>query len=265
MLTRFLVALVFLLAIVSTAAITALYVSKNNGGGKVIVQQAAPSPVAPAAGPSGDDAIKAYLEKNPDIASAIVQKQQQEAQAKADAAAANAIKNKINEYERDPKNPVVGNPRGDVTLVKFSDYNCGFCKKAAKDIVDLLAEDTNLRVVMKDYPILGERSQINAKAALAFWNLNKHRYFDFHNALLEKGAKTDEQLYALAAEYGVASADLKRVMNSEDIQATIDRNSALAKEIQIFGTPSFLVGGEIIRGALGVQAFKDAIAKARGR
>jgi protein-disulfide isomerase len=149
---------------------------------------------------------------------------------------------------RSKLSPVGGNPKGDVTVVEFFDYNCPYCRKAFKDLETIMGIDKNLRVVFKEYPIFGGASQIAAKAALAAEKQGK--YFQFHKALLEVDSRvTEDMVYRKAQEIGLDIERLKKDMESSDIAASIAETKRLADRLGIRGTPAFFVGDKLIPGA----------------
>lgn len=164
----------------------------------------------------------------------------------------------------DPASPVSGNPAGDVTLVEFFDYRCGFCRRVAGAVTELQKDDPNVRVVYKDFPILGEASELAAKGALAAKAQGKHHVF--HEAVLAtKHEITKDELLRIAGEVGLDAKKLDADMANPEWQAIIDRNRALAKDLGITGTPGFIVGTELVPGALDVNGLKDLIARAGRR
>lgn len=161
----------------------------------------------------------------------------------------------------DPSSPVSGNPAGDITLVEFFDYRCGYCKRTAGAVTQLQQDDPRVRVVYKDFPILGEASELAARAALAARAQGKHQ--SFHEALLAaKGDMTKDTILAVAGEVGLDPKRLEADMANPEWQAIIDRNRALAKDLGISGTPGFIVGTELVPGALDVNGLKELIARA---
>ena len=172
-----------------------------------------------------------------------------------------AIAARQNDLLNDPSSPVSGNPNGDVTIVEFFDYRCGFCKRAAGAVTQLQKEDPRVRVVYKDFPILGETSELAAKAALASKSQGKHQAF--HEALLgSKSEMTKDSIMSIAGEVGLDPTRLEADMANPEWQAVIDRNRALAKDLGISGTPGFIVGTELVPGALDVKGLKELIARA---
>jgi len=163
---------------------------------------------------------------------------------------------------QDPMSPASGNPIGDVTVVEFFDYRCGFCKRVAGAVTQLQKDDGNVRVVYKDFPILGELSILAAKAALAARKQGKHQVF--HEALLDSGNElTKEGLFAIATRVGLDADKLKEDMQSPDLQAILDRNRLLGNELGITGTPAFIIGADLRSGALQLNELKDLVTRAR--
>ncbi|MCK6418773.1 MAG: DsbA family protein [Alphaproteobacteria bacterium] len=158
--------------------------------------------------------------------------------------------------------PSAGNPKGDVTIVEFFDYNCGYCKRALPDIQALLKEDKNVRFVFKDLPILGPSSVTAAQWALAAHK--QGRYFDYHAALMEfQGPKEEATLEKIAADLKLDVAKMKADAASAEIKTMIEKEQALAEKLGINGTPAFIIGDELYPGFIGADGFKAAIAKAR--
>ncbi len=149
---------------------------------------------------------------------------------------------------RSKLSPVSGNPKGDVTIVEFFDYNCPYCRKAFKGLEEVIRDDSKLRVVFKEYPIFGGASLTAAKAALAAEKQGK--YFQFHKALLENdGRITDAVVYRKAREIGLDVARLKKDMRGADIAKSIAETRNLADRLGVRGTPAFFVGDKMIPGA----------------
>jgi protein-disulfide isomerase len=208
-----------------------------------------------------DQAIERYIRTHPEVIEQSLQalEAKREAEEKARQKAALATKQK--ELLNDPVSPISGNPNGEITLVEFFDYRCGYCKRAAGAVTQLQKEDTRVRVVYKDFPILGESSELAAKAALASNAQGKHQVF--HEALLaSKGDMTKDSILAIAGNIGLDAKRLETDMANPEWQTVIDRNRALAKELGITGTPGFIVGTELVPGALDLNGLKELIARA---
>lgn len=162
----------------------------------------------------------------------------------------------------DPTSYVAGNPKGDVTMVEFFDYNCGYCKRSFAPLMNIVKDDGNVRLVLKEFPILGPTSVIATKAAMAAKKQGK--YFDMHKALLvHKGSLDEASIMDLAKAVGIDPEKLRLDMKDPAIQKTIDNDEKLAKEIGITGTPSFIIGGKLYPGAMNEDGFKAAIKAAR--
>lgn len=154
-----------------------------------------------------------------------------------------------------------GNPNGDVTLVEFTDYGCGFCRASVADVQRLIASDKNLRVVFREVPILSPASTEAAKWALAAAKQGKHKAF--HAAMFSGDRPSTASIQAAARAAGLDMAKAQRDAKSPDVLAEIQANQALMQKIGVGGTPTFVVGDQIMEGALGYDALKTAIAKAR--
>ncbi len=167
-----------------------------------------------------------------------------------------------NQLERDPGSHVGGNPEGDVTIVEFFDYRCPYCKRDLPILRELLAEDTNLRIVYKEFPILGPDSVVASKAAIA--SRKQGKYHAFHVALMKSRGKLTEQTIAqIATETGLDWIRLQVDMQDSSIMAIIRDNRALAKALDITYTPGFVIGDAIIPGFAQKDALKQAIATVR--
>jgi len=211
---------------------------------------------------SMEQLIEQYIRTHPEVIEQSLQalEAKREVEEKARQKAAIAARQK--DLLHDPASPVSGNQSGDVTLVEFFDYRCGFCKRAASAVTQLQKDDSRVRVVYKDFPILGEASELAAKAALASKAQEKHQAF--HEALLaSKADVTKEQVLHIATEVGLDTKRLETDMANPEWQTVIDRNRALAKELGITGTPGFIAGTELQPGALDLNGLKDFVARAR--
>lgn len=158
---------------------------------------------------------------------------------------------------------VVGNPEGSVTIVEFFDYNCGYCKRAHEDMEALVKSDPDLRFVLKEFPILGPDSQKAHVVSMAFRTLAPEKYGDFHRALL-MGARADEAGAVRAAvSLGVDEAALREEMKNPAIMQAFSQTYDLATRLSISGTPSYVVGNEVVFGALGRMVLAEKVDAAR--
>lgn len=209
--------------------------------------------------------IKDYLVKNPEVLQEAIgelEKRQAEAQRKAQTAALAGIREEIVSGKH---GVVTGNPSGDVTLVEFFDYNCGFCKRALGDVRALIKADPKLRVVLRDLPVLGPDSLEASKVAVAAKSqLSGEKAFEYHARLLEsRGRVGGEQALALAKTMGLDMPRLQRDMQGAEIQAAVRSNTAFAERLGMTGTPAYVVGQEVISGAVGIEPLRQAIETAR--
>jgi protein-disulfide isomerase len=206
--------------------------------------------------------VREYLLNNPEVimeALQILQARQKAAEAEN---LKRAIAERSEEILNDPAAPVGGNPSGDVTLVEFFDYNCPYCRRVAPTVVELEQADPALRLVYKEFPILGPGSQFAARAALASGRQGK--YVPFHNALMQASEQvTEETVMMIAGTVGLDIERLERDMQDPAIQEAIARNLQLANALGITGTPSFIIGQEVVPGAVGMGALQGLIERAR--
>jgi protein-disulfide isomerase len=222
------------------------------------------TPTDPASQETLDKAIERYIRAHPEVIEQSLQALEAKREAEEKTRQKAALAARQNDLLRDPSSPVSGNLKGDVTLVEFFDYRCGYCKRVAGAVTQLQKEDPRVRVVYKDFPILGEASELAAKAALASKAQGKHQAF--HEALLAtKNDITRDEVLRIAGEVGLDAKKLDTDMANPQWQTVIDRNRALAKDLGISGTPGFIVGTELVPGALDVNGLKDLIARAGTR
>jgi len=188
-------------------------------------------------------ALQAILE-NPQIVMDAVHILREREAAEREAAVAQALVSQRELLESGENAPVLGNPEGDVTLVEFFDYNCGFCRRAKPEVDGVIAADANVRVVLREFPILGEESVFAARAALAA--REQGLYEEFHNALMGHPSRLSEALVmTVAMDVGLDADKLMADMESEAVNAHIEKSMALAERLNITGTPAFVIGEQI--------------------
>ena len=202
-----------------------------------------------------------YLLKNPLVVRQALDSLQIQEENKKKLQQAVALQNRKEELLRNPASPITGNPKGDITIVEFFDYNCGYCKRVVKTLKDLIRTDRKVRLVFKEFPILGPSSEIAAKSALAAKKQGK--YIEFHNELMRPGPINDERIKATATKLGLDLEKLNTDMQNLEIEQEIMRNYQLAEELGINGTPAFIIGGELIPGAIELDKLKKLIAAER--
>jgi protein-disulfide isomerase len=229
---------------------------------------AAPAPVAaqraidPAQKAQIEAVVRQYILEHPEIVVEALQAMQMRREAEAVQRQQQALESSREALVSAKGDPVGGNPQGDVTLVEFFDYQCGYCKAVHPSLRDLMGEDRNLRVVYKEFPILGPASVTAAKAALAAARQGK--YEPMHDALMElRGQLDDAKVMRVAESLDLDLERLKADMESVEILATIERNMDLARRLEINGTPAFVIGDQLVPGAVPLEQLKEAVGKAR--
>jgi protein-disulfide isomerase len=210
------------------------------------------------------DLVKDYLMKNPEV----IRDAMEELQRKEQVAEAEARKTGVAKYAdqlfNSPRHVVLGNPNGDVTLVEFFDYNCGYCKRAHADMQKLLDEDKGLRVILKEFPVLGQGSEEAAQVAIAVNKLAPEKYKAFYDELLmSRGAVDGARALAVAADQGLDKAAIQAHLKDPEVAATINESYSLAQALGINGTPSYVLQNDVVVGAVGYDALKEKIKSVR--
>ena len=208
--------------------------------------------------------IREYLLKNPELMLEVQQALEAKQRADQQAAAAAALEDNASVIFASKNQGQIGNPDGDVTVVEFFDYNCGFCQRAMQDMNALLEGDKNLKFVMKELPILSEGSVEASRVSTAIYRLAPEKYGEFHNRLLGmQGTKDGERAIRLAEEMGLDLAAIQAEAAKDDVIDAFREANDLATKLGINGTPSYVIGDEVIFGALGVDVLKGKIANVR--
>ncbi len=198
--------------------------------------------------------IREYLIANPEILFEVQEAYtaQQEAQQRDQARL--AISSAQEEIFQSPHDLVLGNPEGNVTIVEFFDYNCGFCKRAMRDMQEMIDADPNIRFVLKELPILGDDSLDAHRVSVALQRIAPDKAVDFHMDLLGgRGRATEETAIEVAVALGVDEAKLREAMKDESISELFTATYRIADNLGISGTPSYVVGDEAVFGAVGVE------------
>lgn len=211
-----------------------------------------------------DQIIQTYIMENPRVILEAIQRMQvREEEQKRQQALKNLVALK-DQLINDPNAPVAGNPDGDVTIVEFFDYRCGYCKRVSPTVEKAVADDGNVRVVFKEFPILGPESMTAARASLSVWRLAPEKYMDFHNSLMgSKSGVSQSLVLSLAEKLGLDREKVKKEMNSDAVEANIRDNHHLAQSLGISGTPAFVIGNELVPGAIDLATLKSLIEEAR--
>jgi protein-disulfide isomerase len=233
---------------------------------------AAAPQVAPAQGFSdtqrGDieKIVREYLIAHPEVLEeAMNELSKRQAAADAEKHEASVAKN-ADAIFNSPRGVTLGNKDGDVTFVEFFDYNCGYCKRAMADMLDLMKTDPKLKVVLKEFPVLSQGSVEAAQVAVAvrMQDPSGKKYLDFHQKLLGgRGAADKARAMAAAKEAGLDMAKLEKDLTSQEVRATLEENMKLAEAMGMNGTPSYVIGKQIVIGAVGLENLKEKIGIAR--
>jgi protein-disulfide isomerase len=203
--------------------------------------------------------VNDYLAKNPDLLIAALRKAEAEFSRDADAKTAALIALNRHELYDNPQTPVGGDPHGRVSLVEFFDYRCPYCKEMQPLLEKLAAQDPQLRLVYKEFPILGPVSVTAAHAALAAQR--QGRYEAFHRAMMAaRGKITDETVFAVAGSVGLDVAQLKHDMAAPDIDKAVAANMKLADTLDISGTPAFVIGNRLVPGEIDLTQLEKLVA-----
>lgn len=206
--------------------------------------------------------VREYILANPEIITEAVQLLQEKEEKAKTAKVTAAIKSNRAALVNPPEGTVLGNPKGDVTVVEFFDYNCGYCKQLYPTLMDTVKEDGKIKLVVKEFPILGNPSVVASRAALAARKQNK--YTEFHMAMLShRGSLSEETIMKLAADVKLDVKKLQADMKAPEINEILTKNHALAQELGIEGTPAIVIGETLVPGALQKDHLQELIADAR--
>jgi protein-disulfide isomerase len=208
--------------------------------------------------------VRQYILDHPEVVVESLQAYQARQRAAENQAAQATLAALKDHIENDPAAPVAGNPEGDVTIVEFFDYRCGYCKRVLPSIRELMKTDGNVRYVFKEFPVLGPDSVTASRAALAVWKLQPDKYFPFHTALLEsRGSLTEQRIMQIAEQVGLDPARVREGMDDPGIEKTLQANFDLGRQLKINGTPAFIIGGKLVPGAIDLATMKQLLEAAR--
>lgn len=207
--------------------------------------------------------IESYLLENPSILQRASDALREEIRIAEAARAREALAAMHVQIYEDPANVVLGNPDGDVTLVELFDYNCGYCRSSLPDLATLLAEDPNLKVILKEFPILSQESEEAARVGVLVAQADAD-YWSFHEQLFTgRGKVTADAALEAARSLGLNPVELKLQMATPAVTEVIVRTHQLAQALDVSGTPTFIIGDEIIPGAVGLDGLRQRIANMR--
>lgn len=207
--------------------------------------------------------IKDYLVKNPQVTEDALKALQTKLHNDEVAMQNEAISSNKSELEATTLTPAAGNLQGDVTVVEFFDYRCGYCKSVTPTVESLIAADKNVKVVYREFPILGPVSVFAAKAALAAAQQGK--YLEMHNALMksQRPISSENEVMAIAGGLGLDTAKLRQDMEGKVVRDELANNFKLAENMGIRGTPAFVIGKKMYPSAMDIDSFRGAVSQAR--
>jgi len=211
-----------------------------------------------------EEVVRSYLLENPEILTemqSVLEERQKDAER---VAQVDTIRTASADIFDSAHDGIFGNPDGDVTIVEFFDYNCGFCKRALGDMEAMVAADPKLRFVLKEFPILGPDSQRAHVVSMAFRQLHPEKYGDFHLAMMKSaGRATEESAIRTAVSLGADEAQLREAMKNPEIASVFAGTYELANRLAITGTPSYVIGEEVVFGAMGRELLGEKVEIAR--
>ncbi|MDF1620052.1 DsbA family protein [Pseudothioclava nitratireducens] len=212
------------------------------------------------------DAVREFLMANPEVLIESINVLEERQQAQAAENDKLLVQTNAKDIFEDGYSWVGGNPEGDVTIVEFMDYRCTYCRKAYTEVEKLLEQDDNIRFVVKEFPILGEESELSGRFAVAVHQLaGDEAYKTIHDALIAfRGAVTLDSLSKLAESNGLDADAIVKRMNEEEVTAVLRANHQLAERMRISGTPAFVIGGELMRGYAPVDVMAKIVKDQRG-
>jgi protein-disulfide isomerase len=235
-----------------------------------LVAQAAPEipsgTTAPGAAPNRaavEKIVRDYLLSNPEILREMAEKLKAKDDAMANAKRSDVFKTTSSEIYNSENQVVLGNPNGDVTLVEFFDYNCGYCKHALEDTNELLKTDKNLRLVLKEYPVLGPDSVDAARVAVGVSKQAPEKYLDFHRKLLSAESATGASAIEIARGLGLDIDRLSKDLTDPSTEAALVSVHKLANRLNINGTPTYVIADQVLPGAAGADTLKEIIGNVR--
>ena len=212
--------------------------------------------------------VRDYLLKHPELLQEVMTELEKKHQTAESEKARSAIKTHSEALFNSPRQVTLGNPQGDVTFVEFFDYNCGYCKRALNDMTALMSKDAKLKVVLKEFPVLGPSSLEAAQVAVAVRMQDKSgkKYMEFHQKMLTGRGQADKaRALAVAKEIGLDMARMEKDLKSDEIAATLQESAKLAEALGLNGTPSYVIGNDVVIGAVGLAALGQKIEAARAQ
>ena len=210
--------------------------------------------------------IREYLIANPQVLQDVMMELEKRQAAMDSQRQQAAVRENARDLFSSSRHVVVGNPQGNVTMVEFFDYNCGYCKRAMDDMLTLLKDDPKLKIVLKEFPVLGPGSVEAAQVAVAvrMQDKNGKKYLEFHQKLLGGRGQADKaRALAVAKDIGLDMPRLEKDLANAEVKATLQENFKLAESLGLNGTPSYVIGDNVVVGAVGLDALKEKVNTSR--
>jgi protein-disulfide isomerase len=208
--------------------------------------------------------IRDYIIAHPEVLQEAMSELEKRQQAAELEKARAAVKVHSTALFSSPRQVTLGNPQGDVTFVEFFDYNCGYCKRALSDMMEIMKRDPKVKVVLKEFPVLGPSSVEAAQVAVAVRMQDPKKYLDFHQKLLMGRGQADKaRAIAAAKEAGLDTARIEKDLKSEEVAKTLEESMKLAEALGLNGTPSYVIGNDVVIGAVGLATLTQKVNAAR--
>lgn len=204
--------------------------------------------------------VREYLLKNPEVITDALAELERREKAAEEEARREVLSSSSSILFDSTRQVVLGNPEGSVTLVEFFDYNCGYCKRAYGDMVRLMDENPDLRIVLKEFPVLGQQSVEAAQIAIAVNEVAPEKYAEFHETLMmTRGQANKDSALKAAVAAGISEESLVEALNTDVASQTIEEVYTLANRLGLTGTPSYVVGDEVVMGAVGYDQLSSKL------
>lgn len=208
--------------------------------------------------------VREYILENPEVIAEALEELRSQQQSSQNRRQQSAVTARADQLFNSRSDPSVGNPKASVTIVEFFDYQCPYCRRMAQQLAELNKEDPDLRIVYKEFPVFGAASALAASAAMGA--MRQGKYEEFHLALMGiRGAPSERTIFRLAQRIGLDAGRLRADMNSAAAQRVFQRNRQLAQELGIRGTPAFVIGDQVIPGAIEINRLRALIGEQRKR
>jgi protein-disulfide isomerase len=207
--------------------------------------------------------IKEFLLNNPEVIIQAIEGLQQRKMQEMESKISQVVHENKNEIESANNAPVIGNPNGDIIIAAFYDYNCGYCKKGDAFVEQLIKLDNKVKLVLKPFPIMGDSSKFASLVALAVYQSAPDKFQSIHHGLMEMRPVTKEAVEKLLSDNMLDSKLIEKVMQSEAIQKSLDKNIKLAKELKMQGVPAYIINGKLIPGMIDLDQLKAIVTEIR--